>query len=283
MDFPIETTFRDDDLTGVIRLKVAAICACLDNDFAGRSGTRYEQEELEPFLQKVEMTSASGKKTNKPPDPHSFLYLQPTGNLKADVEDVLNALKTSIDKGQLNTVFLKIGLDGVIDAVNTWISTKEFYKWCVSRGIEHGDICLDYDDGEYYIFDHASENANGRRKQFETPYFDAGYKTRLGNRSDPDQIPRAEYEEILLENMILRQGMLPPDKTDELPLNTRERNVLLSIIAVLCNRSKYDYTRAAKIAGIIKDDAEEMGIYIGESTIEGHLKKIPDALSSRMR
>lgn len=66
-------------------------------------------------------------------------------------------------------------------------------------------------------------------------------------------------------------------------IGSKERNILLSIIAVLCGDLKIDYNRPAKAANLIKDSATKMGVSIGESTIEGHLKKIPEALESRTR
>lgn len=74
--------------------------------------------------------------------------------------------------------------------------------------------------------------------------------------------------------------------TDELidkPLSTRERDTLLTIVAVLCKEAKIDYNKPAKAAGMIKSTAATMGVSIGETTIEGHLKKIPDALATRMK
>jgi hypothetical protein len=66
-------------------------------------------------------------------------------------------------------------------------------------------------------------------------------------------------------------------------LSTRERNTLLTIIAALCKDAGYDITKPAKTAGLIQSTAAKMGLSIGESTIEGHLKKIPDALEARMK
>lgn len=71
--------------------------------------------------------------------------------------------------------------------------------------------------------------------------------------------------------------------SNEKPLTTRERDTLLTIIAVLCKDAGYDYTRHAKTAGLIQSTAAKMGVSIGETTIEGHLKKIPDALGTRMK
>ena len=66
-------------------------------------------------------------------------------------------------------------------------------------------------------------------------------------------------------------------------LGQRERNTLLIIIAALCKDAGYDYIKHAKTAGLIQSTAEKMGVSIGETTIEGYLKKIPDALGSRAK
>jgi hypothetical protein len=69
----------------------------------------------------------------------------------------------------------------------------------------------------------------------------------------------------------------------EKPPGTIERNTLLTIIAALCKDAGYDHTKHAKTAGLIQSTADKMGVSIGETTIEGHLKKIPDALATRMK
>ena len=69
----------------------------------------------------------------------------------------------------------------------------------------------------------------------------------------------------------------------EKPLGNRERDTLLTIIAALCKEAKIPYDKPAKAAGMIQSTAVKMGVSIGETTIEGHLKKIPDALATRMK
>jgi hypothetical protein len=71
--------------------------------------------------------------------------------------------------------------------------------------------------------------------------------------------------------------------SQEKPLGTRERDTLLSIIAALCQVAEVPYEKPAKAAGVIQSTAAQMGISIGETTIENHLKKIPDALATRMK
>ena len=93
------------------------------------------------------------------------------------------------------------------------------------------------------------------------------------------RVERTALEEFRESNPTVIAAFLPEVK----PLGTRERDTLLTIIAVLCKEAKLDYTRHAKIAGLIKSTAANMGVDIGETTIEGHLKKIPDALRTRVK
>lgn len=69
----------------------------------------------------------------------------------------------------------------------------------------------------------------------------------------------------------------------EKPIETRERNTLLSIIGVLCKEAGHDITKPAKAASTIQSTAASMGISIGETTIEMHIKKVIDALATRTK
>ena len=69
----------------------------------------------------------------------------------------------------------------------------------------------------------------------------------------------------------------------EKPLSNRERETLLTVIGVLCNEAKIDFTKHSKAAGLIQGAAAMMSLSIGETTIENQLKMIPDALRSRMK
>jgi hypothetical protein len=93
------------------------------------------------------------------------------------------------------------------------------------------------------------------------------------------RVERTALEEFRESNPTVIGAFLPEVK----PLATRERDTLLTIIAVLCKEAKLDYTKHAKIAGLIQSTAATMGVAIGETTIEGHLKKIPNALVTRMK
>ena len=101
-------------------------------------------------------------------------------------------------------------------------------------------------------------------------------------------IRHADLKKWMIENDVnpeppfLFGGDSEIDLADK-PLGTTERNTLLTIIAALCKEAKLDHTKHAKTAGLIQSTAAGMGVSIGETTIEGHLKKIPDALTTRMK
>lgn len=79
------------------------------------------------------------------------------------------------------------------------------------------------------------------------------------------------------------QGNISDAHQTEKSISSRERNTLLTIIAALCKEAKIDYKAHAKSAKIIRGTMAEMGVDVGETTIEGHLKKIANALESRAR
>ncbi len=66
-------------------------------------------------------------------------------------------------------------------------------------------------------------------------------------------------------------------------LGTRERNTLLNIIAILCKEAKLDPTTTSKTAEHIVATGDKMGVNIGQTTVRDVLKKIPDALRTRMK
>jgi hypothetical protein len=75
---------------------------------------------------------------------------------------------------------------------------------------------------------------------------------------------------------IMRQGV---DRT----LGTSERNTLLTIIAALAKEAKINIEPPGKAAGFIEGLTNSMGAPVSKRAIEEHLKKIPNALETRMK
>ena len=149
-------------------------------------------------------------------------------------------------------------------------SSKESIDWARKLGVDREENHLIFDRSELRRWFDAKGN---------------GFKT--------------EYEFVQVQNSTLIEKNLKLEKWPggnhhtepqadeaviiEKPLGNRERDSLLTIIAALCNEAKLDYTKHAKTAGMIQSTAAKMGLSIGESTIESHLKKIPNALAGRMK
>lgn len=106
---------------------------------------------------------------------------------------------------------------------------------------------------------------------------------RKNNWNSHQNKPEKDEEEKVSAPLESAEKFAQEINAKNIPLSTRERNTLLSIIAVLCKEAKIDYVRCAKSAFIIKDLTAAMGLSIGESTIESHLKRIPEALEARTK
>lgn len=118
--------------------------------------------------------------------------------------------------------------------------------------------------------DRVVTDAGGKTKKIRGDYYPAG-----GLGTDCTRVIRTS-------EILAFQSKLSEPVSDK-PLLNRERDTLLTIIAALCKDAGYDHTKHAKTAGLIQSTAVKMGVSIGETTIENHLKKIPDALAGRMK
>ncbi|APW37129.1 hypothetical protein RD110_07915 [Rhodoferax koreense] len=80
-----------------------------------------------------------------------------------------------------------------------------------------------------------------------------------------------------------RHDQETPNAEIEKPLGNRERDTLLCIIGTVCTIAGIDFKKSSKSAAQIQHAAAQLGVSIGDSTIEGHLKKAREALGSRMK
>ena len=72
-----------------------------------------------------------------------------------------------------------------------------------------------------------------------------------------------------------------PDQRVEKPIEQRERNTLLVIVAALAELAKIDLKKPSKAASAIEAQTVRMGARVATRTIEEHLKRIPEAREGR--
>ena len=100
---------------------------------------------------------------------------------------------------------------------------------------------------------------------------------------------KSNYEFVSDQKMVEPGANAPtvndvqPTEAPEKPLGTTERNTLLTIIAALCKEAKIDIKTPSKAGDLIQSLTNLMGTPVAKRTIEEHLKKIPDALVTRMK
>jgi|GEM_PF-3508151 len=261
LQYPTPVLYQEStDNDVVVRLLTAVHIACVD---AGGSefGLEYCDAELDPFWQTENV--------------HSYFRIVPSGSLAKAVKTLGDLALESIDKGKLKALVLRASLDGVVSLVNTWMSAVEFESWCECRGIPLGESWSRYWEQEHEILFAGAELSGSERRRRETPKFaeasaEVAEDHERGITSVSDLIAElAAYRGTRKRHVL------------EKPIATRERNTLLTIIAALCKDAGYDVSKHSKTAGLIRNTAASMGVTIGETTIEMHLKKIPYALEAR--
>jgi len=97
------------------------------------------------------------------------------------------------------------------------------------------------------------------------------------------RVERSALEQFRQENGIVDIPSRNIDASDEKPLGTIERKTLLTIIAAIAKPAKINIEAPGKAAVYIEGLTDELGAHVAKRTIEEHLKKIPDALETRMK
>ena len=141
--------------------------------------------------------------------------------------------------------------------------------------INLGGTLLNRKDGTWAALqdrfdDEIVEGPDGTKKSKKGSYFPAG-----GLGADCTKVIRTSE---IIEFQAKLEGA-----TTETPLYTKERNTLLTIIAALAKAAKINFKEAGKAALFIEGLTDDLGAHVSKRAIEEHLKKIPDALRTRMK
>ena len=253
------------ELPMLARLLTAIHVACID---AGGAifGVEYADSELQHFFDV---------------NTHRYFSVKPTGSINTAASTLKKAVLASVEKGELKLAVVKRNLTGELSLLDSWVEADAFDDWCNSRGLSLGESWFELWKDDQEIFSATLETQVVKRRQYE------GLNDESDVESLREQFETGGVDALFAEISTLRAKLKRYESKDaamvERPLSTRERNTLLTIIAALCKDAGHDFTKHAKTAGLIESTASKMGLSIGDTTIEGHLKKIPDALESRMK
>ena len=107
----------------------------------------------------------------------------------------------------------------------------------------------------------------------------AASKVRLGKAEIWAKEKQLEIKQLTDENKSLSSKVA----INANPLVGSERETLLIIIAALAKEAKIDIVKTSKAGDLIATITQTIGAPVGATTIETHLKKIPQALVSRAK
>jgi hypothetical protein len=135
------------------------------------------------------------------------------------------------------------------------------------------------DDGTYcQIREHVSESEFVGPKNFsELPNNPRNYYPAAGLPADSVLVVRTSS---LHE---LESRLSQPDQKAEKPLEQRERDTLLVIVAALAELAEIDVKKPAAAGTTIESQTALLGAEVSSRTIQNHLKRIPEALERRTK
>lgn len=262
--YPIEVLVPSNGRCELVRLATAIHIACID---AGGAffDVEFKEDELQDYFDT---------------HPHRYFEVTPRGGISTAFKRLTKAVNSSLKSGSLKLAVTRVDLAEKVCLLNSWVSTSDFENWCESRSIDLGESWSELFDEEQTVAIKASDAGENYRRMLE------GQNSSYDVRSVTDEFEGQPTTELYSEISILRAKLSKLETAaieGDKPLKTKERNTLLCIIAALCKEVNFDYTKHSKTAGLILSTAAQMGVSLGETTIEGHLKKIPDALEGRMK
>jgi len=132
-------------------------------------------------------------------------------------------------------------------------------------------------DGTYCALQSSfSDNEFCDPKTLKKPYnHPANYYPAAGLPEDSVLVVRTS----VLRDLVSR--ISKPARVTEKPVERRERNTLLVIVAALAQLARIDVSKASAASTAIESKTVQMGVRVAARTIENHLKRIPEALESR--
>jgi hypothetical protein len=143
------------------------------------------------------------------------------------------------------------------------------------ESLEAALVCRD--DGTYCeLQSHFSDNEFFDQKNLKEPYgHPENYYPACRLPTDSVLVVRTSA----LRDLVSRVSK--PVRGTEKPVERRERNTLLVIIAALADMAKIDVSKPSAAGASIESKTAQMGARVAARTIENHLKRIPEALDTR--
>ncbi|PRY07047.1 hypothetical protein [Paraburkholderia sp. BL25I1N1] len=266
---PYEDLYRAHALTGslfqTVPIRKAAFLIALDNDVR-------DQSEIDADL------------PNNGDFAHWWMAseLEPSGKLKASRDKFERALLKSVETGRLSAAIVARNIDDEIDPIYTIVPINDIRDWCLERDVDTGDWIAHHEETEIEfsdaIIDEIATHYSPGTAALGT--YDAAA---LETYRSSDESERADqYRRLLQEVQKLRSETSQGIKAEpDGPINTREKNSLLTVIGALItalsDRLPEGYKRAQAVASL----TDRIGASLSVNTVDKILKQIDAAVDRR--
>ena len=210
--------------------------------------------------------------------PHEFKHAEPAGKMKAACEGIEVALVNAVNQGHIVPREVRRTLAGIVKPDETELDIHDVSNWCETVGINPSESFYQYIEDEEKIAGNVFQQVADERFELENR------KALTESSKATSLLSQDEISKVLIENLRFREGHFRPEfQSREKLLTNRERRTLLTIIAALAKAAKINIDAPGKAALFIEGLTAEMGTHVSKRAIEDHLKKIPNALETRMK
>lgn len=209
---------------------------------------------------------------------HEFANTEPIGRMKTACNGIEAAIVNAVNQGHLAPRQIRRNIAGAINPIQTYMNVYDVLNWCETVGITPSEIFYEYREHEENIAGSAYQYLENERFKLEnkTTLEDVGKST--------SSLSDEEITKIVVENLRFHEGHSGPrHQMPDRSLQQKERKTLLTIIAALAKKAQINIKEPGKAAGYIEGLTAELGARVSKRAIEDHLKKIPDALETRMK
>jgi hypothetical protein len=210
---------------------------------------------------------------------HEFANAEPVGRMKMASEGIEAAIVGAVNQRHLSPRQVRRNLAGAINPAETYLNVDDVLNWCETVDLSPSETFFEYREHE--------ENIAGSAYQYlEKERFKLENKAAIDDaRESTGRLTEEEINHIVIENFRLREGHFgSAHQRHDRGIQKKERDTLLTIIAALAKAAKIDVIKEpGKSALYIEGLTAELGARASKRAIEEHLKKIPNALETRMK
>jgi hypothetical protein len=210
-------------------------------------------------------------------------FLEPAGHLKSSRDKLEKGLLKAIELGRIKPVAAARNVDGRLDPIYSLLALSDVRTWCDEHDFDLGDWWSRYELDEQEFASTVAEDIVAHRTPSPmNPEPTESSKARMEEYSKAEGSMREEiFRKTVLEIEALKSRHDGEHLHRESPINTREKNSLLAVIAAFVTALEDRLPEGYKRAEAVSRLTEQVGASVSVNTVDKILKQADSAVDRR--